>query len=228
MHQNTSQKNQNSTFDDGEEDDSWAGIWDRNNPASVYSRVPNRFRQALDEIPNHVRLMDEEDLLKHFNTTATICEARLRFWDMFKQTQLRVRLSEVFVSRNTFYAMIENHYRLMWFLIPPTEIINSQTSVLERSLEVLRRFVSGDNMWIESVIEKQNKDGSVEIIRKKEINTKAIGEARKVMESMTDRLHGSVAMSLKIQGQHHHLHAPTPAQKLQTMDVTQILDAGGD
>ena len=139
-----------------------------------------------------------------------------------------LRMSEVFINRNIFYAMLDDPYKLMWFLIPPPEIINIQTSVLERSLEVLHRFVTGDNMWIETVIEKHNKDGTLEVSKRKEINTKAIAEARKVMESMTDRLHGSVAMNLKVQGQHLHANVLTPAQALQSMDIGQIIAVGGD
>jgi len=210
-----------STYSESEEDAEWIGIWDRDNPKSVYSRVPNRFREALDAIPKEMRFLDESELLKRFSPSPAIGEARLNFWDLFKNTSARLRMTEVFKSRGSFYQLIENPAKFMWFLIPPADFLTSQKSVLERSLEVLHRFVSGDNMWIETTVTRVDKDGNEIRTTKREINTKAVGEARKVMESMTDRIHGAVAMNLRVQSQ--HIAAPTAAQRIASMDVGQIL-----
>lgn len=200
----------------------WGGIWDRNNKSSVYSRISNRFRQALDAIPTHIRYMSDEELLENFQPSTSLGAARIKFWEIFQSTTGAILLSDVFENRTLFYQIAENPYKLMWFLTPPEDTLHVQQSILDSSMNILRKFVTGDNMWLEKVKVHRHKDGTEEETRTREINTKAIAESRKVAEMMLDRIHGSVAMNLNVKGQHAHIHAKSPEKAVLEMGVNEI------
>ena len=206
-------------------DASWIGMFDAENPKSVISRVPKRFRDAMLKIPDNVRQMDEEELLQHSKPPASLCEARIKFWRDMDQTEGMLRIDNVFKHRNTFYSMTTNPYRMMFFLTPPADYLTSQEAILERSLKSLHNFISGDHMWREKIVRKTDKDGNVTEEITKEINIKAVEASRRIFESMSDRLHGAVAMNLKIQGQHAHAIL-TPEQKVTGMDPATIMALG--
>lgn len=205
--------------------DDWIGMFDTENPKSVISRVPHRLRKAMLEIPENVRQMDEEELLKHTKPPASLCEARVKFWRDMQETEGMIRIDNIFKHRNTFYNMSMNPYRMMFFLTPPVDYLSTQEAILERSLKTLHNFISGDHMWKVKTIRKTDKDGNVTEEETKEINIKAVEAARKIYETMSDRLHGAVAMNLKIQGQHAHAIL-SPEQKVAGMSVADIMSLG--
>ena len=206
-------------------EDTWIGMFDAENPKSVISRVPTRLKQAMLAIPENVRQMDEEELLRHSNPPASLCEARVKFWKVMDLTEGTIKISDIFKNRNTFYTMSADFYRMMFFLTPPVDYLNTQEAILERSLKTLHAFISGDHMWKTTEIEKTDRYGETTKTVIKEINVKAVEAARKIYETMSDRLHGAVAMNLKIQGQHAHAIL-TPEQKILGMDVSQIMALG--
>lgn len=205
--------------------DSWIGMFDAENPKSVISRAPPSLRRAMLEIPENVRQMDEEELLRHTHPPASLCEARIKLWKMIEEFDGMLKINAIFKNRNTFYTLTTNPYRLMFFLTPPVDYLTTQEAILERSLKSLHMFISGDHMWREKTIRKTDKEGNVTEEITKEINIKAVEAARKIYETMSDRLHGAVAMNLRVQGQHAHA-IMTPEQKVGGMSVTDIMSLG--
>lgn len=205
----------------------WIGIFDKTNAKSVYMRSPQSLRKAMDDIPDHVRAMDEDELLMHTNPSKALCAERMKFWELVERDDKRIQINEVFKHRTTFYNMVKDPYKTMWFLTAPSDFLSTQKSILERSLTMLHKFISGDTMWVETTTVKRFKDGSEKRETRKEINVKAVEQARKIMESMTDRIHGAVAMNLRIQGQHVHA-AVSPEARLLTLGHDEIMHIGAD
>lgn len=204
----------------------WIGMFDENNPKAVINRVPKTLRCAMLEIPENVRVMDEEELTRLAEPPVSICEARIKFWKHMEDSEGPVRITDVFRHSGSYYhQLIHNPYRLMFFLTPPVNYLWTQEAILERSLKSLHKFIAGDHMYIEKTVRKTNKDGDVEETTTREINIKAVEAARKIYETMSDRIHGAVAMNLRIQGQHAHAIL-TPEQKIAGMNVHDIMSLG--
>ena len=88
-------------------DTMWVGLYDANNPKSVYSRVPKKFKWGMDQIPENIRHLDEEDLLKKCDPSASVCESRVKFWHQFQNEDRPLRIADIFYSRQTFESLIK-------------------------------------------------------------------------------------------------------------------------
>lgn len=176
-----------------EKEDDWVGMWDRENPKSVWNRVPTAFRVAMDSLPDKVRNMGEGHLFRYGKPSLQVQDARQRFWELFQMHETKnIQLRQVFNgSPAPFYNMTKNPHRLMWFLTPPADLRAGQKAMLERTMNLIRDSLREDNLYTVTRKVKKLKDGTEEVEETKELNTKAMAEVRKLMGEMTDRVDGT-------------------------------------
>jgi len=200
------------------------GLWDRGNPGSVYNRVPTSLQNAMDELPEKVRMMSEGKLRQEGRPSPQVEDARQRFWELYYQHETRrIPLGQVFkTSLGVYYYMLNNPHRLMWFLTPPTDLASAQRSMLEKTVNLVRGILKSDNLWIIKRKIKKNEDGSEEIDETRELNVKALAEVRKIMGDMTDRVYGTTVQRVA------HAHHIDNVQGIGAMGPAEIIDAGSE
>jgi len=202
----------------------WVGLWDRENPRSVWSRVRESMRRAMDSIPEATRLADPDILYKNHRPSESLQNARFAFWEDFDRHDTRsIVMSHVFGgARSSYYDMLSRPPLLMWFLTPPKDFVASQKSILDRTHQLVREALVDENLYIKTIKTRVNRDGSSETEEVHELNVKALAEARKLMDSMTDRVQGSLVGRLAVKHQHQSLPASDP---IEAMSIEAIQDA---
>lgn len=198
------------TSDAENEGEDWAGIWDRENPGSVWSRVPVSFRLGMDGLPERLRLKDEKWLRKHGKPPQWVQNSRMRFWELFMaHPTMRISIKLVFnQSPNLYQKVLDNPKWLMFLLSQPEDVSSTQKVILEHSMDLVRGTLKDKNLYTTIRKVKKLKDGSEEITETRELNVKALAEVRKIMAEMTDRVHGGSVQKVA------HAHVLQPADPL--------------
>lgn len=210
-----------------EQQDEWVGLWDRENPRSVWFRVRPSMRKAMDGIPEQTRLANPDLLYKNHRPSESLQNARFAFWGDFDRHETRpIVMSHVFGgSRSSYYDMLGRAPLLMWFLTAPKDFVASQKSILDRTHQLVREALVDENLYIKTIKIKTHKDGSTESEETTMLNVKALAEARKLMDSMTDRVQGTLVGKVAVKHQHEQL-AIDPLSSMTSIDA--IMDAGDD
>lgn len=169
------------------------GLFDKSNAKSVYNRVPKSMRLAMENIPPHLHYKGERYLKREAKPPPKLKNARVQFWLLFAaHPTAPIKMVDVFNhSRAPYYEMLEKPKRLMWFLTPPDDAMDTQRVMLTEALEILQSALNEDNLFTTRVKSKEKKDGTVEREEVKELNVRAVGELRRLAGDLQDRLTGS-------------------------------------
>lgn len=123
-------------------------VWNENDPRSLIRIVPESMRAAILAIPEELRDLDEQALIKLFHPTPTMCQIRLLFWLEYDRAQERfmnMKLANVVsgvCSEEMFYNKLLKNAQFVAFLVTPpaTYMVALEEAVMkgiQRQREVL-------------------------------------------------------------------------------------------
>ena len=183
---------------------------DKSSETSMYHKLPDIFRQAVDDIPPEILAIPTEKL----NVREIDQFLRRNFWDEYDRALAENRnmnLSNVYrgvTSRQNFYkAVRENHERLAFIVRIPISYENQ----MKQGLEI------GINRLLNEVLTMPIKN------HKGYYDQDAVKNLMKAIEFCDARVKGAIVQRIekKSVNVHAHTHAPVPPPK----DVTP---EGGD
>lgn len=126
-------------------------LWDEENPRAVINLVADRFRNAMLQIPDFLRVMPEKDLERRVRPTATDGRLRLAFWQEYNRAQDNMKnmnLANVFAGVCTkqyfFEWYLTNHERVAYMLTPPASYMKAAEEALTFGIERMRELLALD------------------------------------------------------------------------------------
>jgi hypothetical protein len=123
-------------------------LLNKENTLSFYNKVSDRFKGALDTIPQELLEKDESDLIEDLKPNSTINCLRFRLWEEYNkamdsnQSVKVANLCKGICTPNYFYAaVLRNKKVLAYLLIPPKSYENSAEEALLLGMAQIRKIL---------------------------------------------------------------------------------------
>jgi hypothetical protein len=181
-------------------------ILDDGDPFSLVNIVPPSLRLLIEAIPDEYFGMGEDELRATVLPDTTLNCLRISFWREYSDslTEGRVfnmsNVSSGICTREFFQRVMLRDKSLAWMVLPPRNYMMLQEELLQEGLFKLREFLSSKLIDKKSSV-KFDKHGNKAETTEEKINVSAVGEARKIVEMLENRLKGSVVKRIAVQTQ---------------------------
>ena len=208
------------------ENDTGIVVFDRDNPRSVYSLVPEVVQGAIERVSPEFFKYTEKALLRALERKEMLDERdyrlRVSFWaeynavqDGFKSKMNMANVTRGCCTYKYFYEVVlRTPQKLAWILFPVTDYKVALEEMHEYSLREMRKVLTMPLMKKKQVPRRGrgSKKDQMYYEEIEEVNIPLIREKMKIFALIDNRLKGAVTQSVRIeqktQNLHHHQFAP--------------------
>lgn len=196
-------------------------ILDETDAFSVINVVPPNVRALIEHLPDEYFAKSEEELRLLCSPDTTLNCLRLAFWQEYSDSIIAnrafniMRVASGLCTREYFSRVLLRPEALIWLITPPRNYTMLQEELMLEGLNRLRLFLSApmtDKKTTTKVVEKDDGTVAETTVTEEKINVSAVGEARKVVEMLENRLRGGVVKRVAVQTQNVPSALPGMAQ----------------
>lgn len=191
-------------------------IFDESDAHSLINVVPPNLRALIENLDISYLTMGEDDLRSLANPDSTLNCLRMGFWSEYTNSITAARafnitnVSSGICTRELFGHLILDKNRLAWIILPPRQYLAMQEEILLEGIHKLRAFLQTPAIDRKTTV-KIGKEGERTETVEEKINVSAIGEARKLVEMLENRIKGAVVQRHAIQTQDVSGALPSPS-----------------
>ena len=185
-------------------------IFNTDNPYSLLNLCPDRLKPLIMKIPAEVFMMTEAKFKEKYKPNEIDGRLKLRFWDEWQGLILRsLKRNKIDLSRVQYGTCTQDYFdnvimkdpiKVANMVIPPFDYFTAMREILYCGISKIRDIVLLP-VTSDKVV---TIDGKKHVIQT--VNTALIGEIRRIVEYLSDRVYGQTPQRLEIEQKNLHAH----------------------
>lgn len=201
-------------------------IFNQDNPYSLLNLSPDRLKPIIMKVPTSVFTLTETQFKEKYKPNEIDGRLKLRFWDEWQGLMLRsLKKAKIDLSR-VYYGICTQDYfeqvilkdpiKVANMIIPPFDYFTAMREILYCGISKIREIVLLP-VTSEKVVTIDGKKKTISTI-----NTSLIGEIRRIVEYLSDRVYGQTPQRLEIEQKNLHAHVQLKQQDINALPPEEI------
>lgn len=196
---------------------------------SMVNIAPKEIRHFIRNISPETFKLKDRTLKNRAKPDFVAKCLRINFWHEYSRAQENttdMRLDAIIrgVTHKTYFLHIAETepFLLAWIITPPMDYAIMQEEIFMESLLQMKKILNIDPIETTTIVKETDKGTTT--TTKKSINTSVLEQKRKVMESMADRMQGTLTKKIALTGTMRQ-ELPTVHPRLLNPNALEDLEA---